>query len=140
MLRELGVKRLPPGRLWSLQSKVRKMDEKQKRLRTHVVKEIVETEKVYCGQIEFVTQVSEAVGNSGVDEKAAGTTVVRTGGWGSVCRASLVPVVPVAARAWRSIGWYEGALRWPVGLPRCVACGKHARLVDLPVSSLGRAR
>lgn len=33
------------------------MDEKQKRLRTHVVKEIVETERVYCEQIRFVTEV-----------------------------------------------------------------------------------
>ena len=38
------------------------MDEKQKRLRTHVVKEIVETERVYCEQIRFVTEVNGAVG------------------------------------------------------------------------------
>lgn len=41
------------------------MDEKQKRLRTHVVKEIVETERVYCGQIRFVTEVSGSVLRAG---------------------------------------------------------------------------
>lgn len=54
-----GVKR------WPVPIVSRKMDEKQKRLRTHVVKEIVETERVYCEQISFVKEVNGAVGRLG---------------------------------------------------------------------------
>ena len=37
--------------------KERRMDEKQRRFRTHVVKEIVETERVYTEQVAFVAEV-----------------------------------------------------------------------------------
>ena len=34
------------------------MEEKTRRFRTHVLREILETERVYCGQVAFITEVS----------------------------------------------------------------------------------
>lgn len=83
------------------------MDEKQKRLRTHVVKEIVETERVYCEQIRFVTEVGGpyvmragrvvhvvgVVGSLAMPAQADGRTDV----WISLCVGTYGPAVPAGS-------------------------------------------